>query len=57
MEEKPNKWVESLMKSVAQLEISEKEHAKQLERLEKRLDAQYEETQKIKPRLDKLEKH
>jgi hypothetical protein len=57
MEDKPNKWVESLMKSVAKLEILEKEHGKRLDRLEERLDAQYDETQKIRQRLDKLEKH
>jgi hypothetical protein len=57
MEDKPNKWVESLMKSVAQLEILEKEHAKRLDILEKRMDAQYDETLKIRQRLDKLEKH
>jgi hypothetical protein len=57
MEEKPNKWVESLMKTVTILEAQEKEHAKRLERLEKSLDAEYEETQRIRQRLDKLEKH
>jgi len=56
MEDKPNKWVESLMKSVARLEILEKEHAKRLDNLEKRLDAQYDETTKMRQRLDRLEK-
>jgi hypothetical protein len=48
--------IKSLMESVAGLEIREKEADKRLAAIEKRLDAQYEETVKIRKRLDALER-
>jgi hypothetical protein len=54
---KQNEQLLSLIASVGRLEILEKEYANQLKRIERRLDAQYEETVKIRRRLDKLEKN